>query len=351
MHGVARPRERRDPAACPTSVRSVCPTGRRRPPGRADRHRGADRAAPRASFVHGVFQTLMDREAREGRARDLSKGEIQRRMTTLDALGCERAPAADRGDRGADDPGPARHRHRTRDRRPRHRRDRDRLRRPEPRARLLQRDPDPDREPVRQGRRRPDRGRRGDGGGPDAAADDAARLRGQRPHRAELRGDCGVQPDARLRRDHARTSTSRPRIWSTPRRTRSTASGGRSQTTRSGPTSCSSHRTSSGSMPSGRRASPCGSRAACSPATAGRSPASCGVDCSRRSARRACPWCRRPARRRRPRSVDRSGRPVARSARVRRGRLRGPGATARDVTRERSADRMAGLERRDPGDH
>jgi small-conductance mechanosensitive channel len=39
------------------------------------------------TFVHGVFQTLIEREAREGRARDLSKGEIQRRMNTLDSLG------------------------------------------------------------------------------------------------------------------------------------------------------------------------------------------------------------------------------------------------------------------------
>jgi small conductance mechanosensitive channel len=39
------------------------------------------------TFVHGVFQTLIDREATEGRARDLSRGEIQRRMSTLDSLG------------------------------------------------------------------------------------------------------------------------------------------------------------------------------------------------------------------------------------------------------------------------
>ena len=46
----------------------------------------------RADFVHGVFQTLLDREAREGRPATYAKGEIQRRMTTLDALGASLAP-------------------------------------------------------------------------------------------------------------------------------------------------------------------------------------------------------------------------------------------------------------------
>ena len=38
-------------------------------------------------FVHGLFKTLLDREAREGTARDLSEIELRRRMDTLDSLG------------------------------------------------------------------------------------------------------------------------------------------------------------------------------------------------------------------------------------------------------------------------
>jgi small-conductance mechanosensitive channel len=38
-------------------------------------------------FVHGVFRTLIDREAREGTARELTAVELQRRMETLDGLG------------------------------------------------------------------------------------------------------------------------------------------------------------------------------------------------------------------------------------------------------------------------
>ncbi|HVA87511.1 MAG TPA: mechanosensitive ion channel family protein [Candidatus Saccharimonadales bacterium] len=38
-------------------------------------------------FVHGIFRTLLDREAREGTAQELSAAELQKRMTTLDSLG------------------------------------------------------------------------------------------------------------------------------------------------------------------------------------------------------------------------------------------------------------------------
>src|SRR5688572_31579035 len=38
-------------------------------------------------FVHGLFKTLLDREASEGTARDLSATELRRRMETLDSLG------------------------------------------------------------------------------------------------------------------------------------------------------------------------------------------------------------------------------------------------------------------------
>jgi small conductance mechanosensitive channel len=38
-------------------------------------------------FVHRVFKTLLDREATEGTAQELSAVELQRRMATLDALG------------------------------------------------------------------------------------------------------------------------------------------------------------------------------------------------------------------------------------------------------------------------
>ena len=38
-------------------------------------------------FVHGIFKTLLDREASEGTARELSEIELRRRMDTLDSLG------------------------------------------------------------------------------------------------------------------------------------------------------------------------------------------------------------------------------------------------------------------------
>ena len=106
-------------------------------------------------FVHGIVKTLLDREATEGTAQELSAVELKKRMDTLDALGANVAPVPDRGHRGPDDPRPARARHRAGRRRARDRRHRRRVRRPEPRPRLPQRRPDPGREPVRQGRCRP----------------------------------------------------------------------------------------------------------------------------------------------------------------------------------------------------
>ena len=38
-------------------------------------------------FVHGIFKTLMDREATEGTAQELSAVELKKRMDTLDGLG------------------------------------------------------------------------------------------------------------------------------------------------------------------------------------------------------------------------------------------------------------------------
>jgi small conductance mechanosensitive channel len=38
-------------------------------------------------FIHGIFKTLMDREATEGTAQELSAVEVQKRIATLDALG------------------------------------------------------------------------------------------------------------------------------------------------------------------------------------------------------------------------------------------------------------------------
>src|SRR6478736_9600022 len=38
-------------------------------------------------FVHGVVKTLLDREATEGTAQELSAVELKKRMDTLDALG------------------------------------------------------------------------------------------------------------------------------------------------------------------------------------------------------------------------------------------------------------------------
>ena len=39
------------------------------------------------AFIHGVFKALMDREASEGTAQELSAVEVQKRIDTLDALG------------------------------------------------------------------------------------------------------------------------------------------------------------------------------------------------------------------------------------------------------------------------
>src|SRR6188768_3147943 len=38
-------------------------------------------------FVHGIVKTLLDREATEGTAQELSAVEVKKRMDTLDALG------------------------------------------------------------------------------------------------------------------------------------------------------------------------------------------------------------------------------------------------------------------------
>ena len=102
-------------------------------------------------FVHGVVKTLLDREATEGTAQELSAVELKKRMDTLDGLGANILQFFIVAIAGADDPGPARARHRAGDRRARHRRDRGRVRRPEPRPRLPQRLAHPHREPVRQG--------------------------------------------------------------------------------------------------------------------------------------------------------------------------------------------------------
>ena len=38
-------------------------------------------------FVHGIVQALLDREATEGTAQELSAVEVKKRMDTLDGLG------------------------------------------------------------------------------------------------------------------------------------------------------------------------------------------------------------------------------------------------------------------------
>ena len=38
-------------------------------------------------FIHGIVKTLLDREATEGTAQELSAVELQKRMDTLDGLG------------------------------------------------------------------------------------------------------------------------------------------------------------------------------------------------------------------------------------------------------------------------
>ena len=106
-------------------------------------------------FVHGVIKALMDREATEGTAQELSAVELKKRMDTLDELGAHvirffiiviaglmilRSFGLDIGPAVA---GLGR------------RRRRGRVRGAAPRARLPQRRADPDREPVQQGRRDP----------------------------------------------------------------------------------------------------------------------------------------------------------------------------------------------------
>ena len=65
-------------------------------------------------FVHGIVKTLLDREATEGTAQELSAVEIAKRMDTLDALARQRPPLLHPRHRRPDDPGRARARHRAR---------------------------------------------------------------------------------------------------------------------------------------------------------------------------------------------------------------------------------------------
>ena len=43
-------------------------------------------------LVHGIVKALLDREATEGTAQELSAIEVQKRMDTLDELGAQRDP-------------------------------------------------------------------------------------------------------------------------------------------------------------------------------------------------------------------------------------------------------------------
>ncbi len=149
-------------------------------------------------FVHGVLKALLDREASEGTAQELSSVEIAKRMQTLDTLGGNVLRFFIVVDRGTDDPRPARHRYRARRGGPRRRRHRGRLRRPEHGPRLPQRGVHPRREPVREGRCRPRRRRRRDRRGLHAAADHAARHRRRRPHGPQRRDQGRLEPDPRL---------------------------------------------------------------------------------------------------------------------------------------------------------
>ena len=47
-------------------------------------------------FVHGIVKALLDREATEGTAQELSAVELKKRMDTLDALGGQRPPVLHR---------------------------------------------------------------------------------------------------------------------------------------------------------------------------------------------------------------------------------------------------------------
>ena len=53
---------------------------------RAHRHLRAHRPAPRRLFVHGIVKALLDREAFEGTAQELSAVELKKRMDTLESL-------------------------------------------------------------------------------------------------------------------------------------------------------------------------------------------------------------------------------------------------------------------------
>ena len=89
-------------------------------------------------LVHGIVKALLDREATEGTAQELSAVELRKRMDTLDSLGAH-VIRVHRGDRGAHGARRARLRYRTGHRRPRRHRDCGRLRRPGLRPRLPQR--------------------------------------------------------------------------------------------------------------------------------------------------------------------------------------------------------------------
>ena len=149
-------------------------------------------------FVHGIVKTLLDREATEGTAQELSAVELKKRMDTLDSLATNILQFFIVIIAGVDGPRPARARHRAGHRGSRRGRHRGRLRGAVPRPRLPQRRADPDREPVRPGRRRPHRRRRRDGRGLHPAADDAARPRRRRPHGPQRRDPGRLQPDPRL---------------------------------------------------------------------------------------------------------------------------------------------------------
>ena len=146
-------------------------------------------------FVHGIVKALLDREATEGTAQELSAVELKKRMDTLESLLGNAIRFFIIVIAGADGPGPARARHRAGGRRARRRRHRRRLRGAEHWSATTSTAPHPRREPVREGRRRAHRRRRGHGRGLQAAAHDAARPRRRRPHRPQRRDQGGLQPD------------------------------------------------------------------------------------------------------------------------------------------------------------
>ena len=89
-------------APVPSATLSACPTSPSRPGPTSSRSSGgpAPRSGKRSSssssawialrlaavFVHGIVKTLMDREATEGTAQELSAVEIVKRMTTIETL-------------------------------------------------------------------------------------------------------------------------------------------------------------------------------------------------------------------------------------------------------------------------